>query len=57
MTFGGRGVINPEIGETVSADLARAEMFAFPILFLLSLWVFRGAVAALLPRSWAGCRS
>jgi uncharacterized membrane protein YdfJ with MMPL/SSD domain len=49
VTFGGRGVVNPEIGETVSEDLARAEMIAFPILFLLSLWVFRGAVAALLP--------
>ncbi len=54
VTFGGRGVINPEIGETVSADLARAEMFAFPILFLLSLWVFRGAVAALLPPLMGG---
>ncbi len=49
VTFGGRDVINPEIGETVSEDLARAELLAFPILFLLSLWVFRGAVAALLP--------
>jgi RND superfamily putative drug exporter len=49
VTFGGRGVINPEIGQTVQEDLARAEMLAFPILFLLSLWVFRGAVAALLP--------
>jgi len=42
-------VINPEIGETVQEDLARAELLAFPILFLLSLWVFRSAVAALLP--------
>jgi uncharacterized membrane protein YdfJ with MMPL/SSD domain len=33
----------------VSEDLARAELLAFPILFLLSLWVFRGFVAALLP--------
>ena len=54
VTFGGRGVINPEIGETVSADLARAEMIAFPILFLLSLWVFRGVVAALLPPLMGG---
>jgi uncharacterized membrane protein YdfJ with MMPL/SSD domain len=49
VTFGGRDVINPEIGETVQEDLARAELLAFPILFVLSLWVFRSAVAALLP--------
>lgn len=33
----------------MSADLARAELLAFPILFLLSLWLFRGLVAAALP--------
>jgi RND superfamily putative drug exporter len=33
----------------VSADIARAELLAFPILFLLSLVVFRSAVSALLP--------
>ena len=49
VTFGGRAVVNAEIGLTVQEDLARAELLAFPILFLLSLWVFRGAVAALLP--------
>lgn len=30
-------------------DLLRAELIAFPLLFLVSLWVFRGLVAALLP--------
>ena len=30
-------------------DLARAELLAFPLLFLVSLVVFRGLVAALLP--------
>ena len=30
-------------------DLARAELLAFPLLFLLSLVVFRSVVAALLP--------
>src|SRR6202043_783562 len=30
-------------------DLGKAEALAFPILFLLSLWVFRGLVAALMP--------
>ena len=46
---GGPAVANPAIGEQVSEDLAKAEMLAFPLLFLLSLWVFRGVVAALLP--------
>ncbi len=49
MTFGGSDVAFPEIGTQVSEDLARAELIAFPILFLLSLWVFRGVVAALMP--------
>ncbi len=30
-------------------DLLRAELIAFPLLFLLALWVFRGVVAAALP--------
>ena len=47
--FGGSDVAFPEIGTQVSEDLARAELIAFPILFLLSLWVFRGVVAALMP--------
>ena len=47
--LGGRDVVFPQIGEKVSEDLARAEMIAFPILFLLSLWVFRGLIAAALP--------
>ena len=33
----------------MSADIARAELIAFPILFVLSLIVFRSAVSALLP--------
>jgi uncharacterized membrane protein YdfJ with MMPL/SSD domain len=47
--IGGPDVVNPEIGEQVSGDLARAELIAFPVLFVLSLWVFRSFVAALLP--------
>jgi putative drug exporter of the RND superfamily len=47
--IGGPDVVSPEIGEQVSSDLARAELIAFPLLFLLSLWVFRSLVAALLP--------
>jgi uncharacterized membrane protein YdfJ with MMPL/SSD domain len=47
--IGGPDVVGPEIGDQVSSDLARAELIAFPLLFLLSLWVFRSLVAALLP--------
>src|SRR5690606_2863300 len=38
-----------QVGEKVESDLRRAEIFAFPILFLLSLLFFRSLVAALLP--------
>ncbi len=47
--FGGNDVAFSEINKTTSSDLQRAEMFAFPILLLLSFWVFRGLVAAALP--------
>jgi uncharacterized membrane protein YdfJ with MMPL/SSD domain len=46
---GGFALANTQVQSQVSADLAHAEELAFPILFVLSLWVFRGAVAALLP--------
>lgn len=46
---GGPGPAFEAIGSQVEKDLKRAELIAFPILFLLSLWVFRGVVAALLP--------
>ncbi|MBJ7328919.1 MAG: MMPL family transporter [Solirubrobacteraceae bacterium] len=46
---GGPGPAFEAIGDQVEKDLRRAELLAFPILFLLSLWVFRGVVAALLP--------
>lgn len=49
VTLGGAEIATEQIGGQVQKDLARAELFAFPILFLLSLWVFRSAVAALLP--------
>src|SRR2546430_2119167 len=42
-------VASKEISSTVKKDLARAELYAFPLLFLLSLLIFRGLVAALLP--------
>ncbi len=49
VTVGGYAVAVPQVSDQVSEDLARAETLAFPLLFLLSLIVFRGAVAALLP--------
>jgi RND superfamily putative drug exporter len=49
VTLGGGALTGVEVGEQVGKDLARAEMIAFPILFLLSLFVFRSVVAALLP--------
>ncbi len=47
--FGGVAVINQELNERTTSDLARAELLAFPFLLLLSFWFFRGLVAALLP--------
>jgi uncharacterized membrane protein YdfJ with MMPL/SSD domain len=47
--LGGFASINDQLNTTVTGDLGRAELLAFPILFLLSLWVFRGLIAALLP--------
>jgi RND superfamily putative drug exporter len=47
--FGGSDLADEEIGDQVSKDLARAELLAFPLLFALSMWVFRGVVAALMP--------
>ena len=46
---GGAVVAQEQVGQQVSEDLARAEALAFPVLFLLSLFVFRSVVAALLP--------
>jgi RND superfamily putative drug exporter len=47
--FGGNDVAFEEINKTTASDLQRAEMLAFPILLLLSFWVFRGLIAAALP--------
>jgi RND superfamily putative drug exporter len=38
----------------VQEDLARAELLALPLLFLLSLWFFRSGVAAILPPLMGG---
>jgi uncharacterized membrane protein YdfJ with MMPL/SSD domain len=49
VVLGGSEVAGRQVGEQVSGDIARAELLAFPLLFLLSLFVFRGVLAALLP--------
>ena len=49
VTLGGNELAFEQVGTQISEDIARAELLAFPILFLLSLLVFRGLVAALLP--------
>jgi uncharacterized membrane protein YdfJ with MMPL/SSD domain len=48
VVVGGGAVIGQQLGETISEDLGRAELLAFPLLLLLSLLFFRGR-AALLP--------
>jgi uncharacterized membrane protein YdfJ with MMPL/SSD domain len=49
VTLGGPVLAQEQIAEQISHDLKRAELLAFPLLFALSLVVFRGLVAALLP--------
>ena len=49
VTDGGNAVAQQEINEQVESDLRRAELIAFPLLFLLSLLFFRSLVASLLP--------
>lgn len=49
VTLGGATIAEPQVEQQVSRDLGRAEMLAFPILFVLLLIVFRGLIAALLP--------
>ena len=47
VAVGGWAVSNLQLGETISQDLARAELFAFPLLLILSLLFFRGRAAVL----------
>jgi uncharacterized membrane protein YdfJ with MMPL/SSD domain len=49
VTVGGSALAERQVNEQVSEDLARAELLAFPILFVLSFLFFRSLVAALLP--------
>ncbi len=48
VAVGGPAVVGVQLGTTISEDLGRAEMLAFPVLLLLSLIFFRGR-AALMP--------
>jgi uncharacterized membrane protein YdfJ with MMPL/SSD domain len=47
--FGGLDIGAQQSNEVVEQDLKRAELFSFPLLLLLTIWFFRGLVAALLP--------
>jgi RND superfamily putative drug exporter len=47
--LGGEQIANAQANTQVGKDLARAELLAFPLIFLLSLLFFRSLVAALLP--------
>ncbi len=49
VSFGGPDVAFSEINKRTSSDLKNAELLVFPILLLLSFWVFRGLIAAALP--------
>jgi RND superfamily putative drug exporter len=47
--IGGPALAQEQVNDQVESDLRRAEMLAFPLLFLLSFLFFRSLVAALLP--------
>lgn len=47
IVLGGGAVMGVQLGEQIGEDLARAEMFAFPILVVLALLFFGGRAAVL----------
>jgi RND superfamily putative drug exporter len=49
VTLGGSAIAEQQVGNQVEKDLQRAELLAFPLLFLLSFWFFRSLVASALP--------
>jgi RND superfamily putative drug exporter len=49
VTVGGAAVAQQQVNDQVEKDLKRAELLAFPLLFLLSFLFFRSLVASLLP--------
>jgi uncharacterized membrane protein YdfJ with MMPL/SSD domain len=49
ITVGGAAVAQEQVNKQVEEDLRKAELLAFPLLFLLSFLFFRSLIAALLP--------
>ena len=49
VALGGRAATAVDVRDQVREDLTRAELLAGPILLLLSIWIFRGVVAAAIP--------
>lgn len=49
VAMGGTALATQQVNHQVQHDLTHAEALAFPILFVLALWVFGSVVAALLP--------
>jgi RND superfamily putative drug exporter len=49
IVVGGAAVAQEQVNKQVEEDLRKAEMLAFPLLFLLSFVFFRSLVASLLP--------
>jgi len=49
VVVGGPSVAQEQVNKQVEEDLRKAEMLAFPLLFLLSLLFFRSLVASVLP--------
>lgn len=49
VTAGGSAVASHQLNGTTEEDLQRIELYAAPLLLLLSLFIFRGLVAAALP--------
>ncbi|HWB70487.1 MAG TPA: MMPL family transporter [Solirubrobacterales bacterium] len=49
LLVGGAAIAQEQVNKQVEEDLRRAEMLAFPLLFLLSFVFFRSLVASLLP--------
>jgi RND superfamily putative drug exporter len=51
---GGSGAVWAQGNEVTESDFRRAELISFPLLLALSLWFFRGGVAALLAGAFGG---
>ena len=49
VAMGGSALATVQVNRQIQHDLTFAEEIAFPVLFLLALWVFRSLVAAVLP--------